>query len=183
MLSPLEVPDVFAGAECAAIVALAEEKLFQDAGLVRGRKHDNIRRARIAWLDDKNGGDWALARVVDAVIAANRRHFDFDLKTFDEKMQVAWYGADAQGHFDWHVDIGDGALAAKRKLTIVVQLSAAETYEGGVLEINAEGRPQPAPRGLGSAILFPSFAPHRVTPITRGARYSLTTWVHGPPFR
>ena len=126
---------------------------------------------------------WVFEKLVAAAIDANRRHFQFDLEGFLEKMQVAWYDAAAGGHFDWHVDIGDGRLAAKRKLTLVAQLSAPESYAGAELEINADGRPMAATRALGAAVLFPSFAPHRVTPTAQGARYSLTTWIHGPAFR
>lgn len=98
-------------------------------------------------------------------------------------MQVAWYGADSAGHFDWHADIGDGPLARRRKLTIVAQLSDPADYDGGALELNPAGRPVEAPRGFGDAVLFPSFVLHRVAPVTRGARYSLTLWAHGAPFR
>jgi PKHD-type hydroxylase len=31
--------------------------------------------------------------------------------------------------------------------------------------------------------LFPSFVLHRVTPVTKGTRYSLVAWVSGPPFK
>ena len=34
----------------------------------------------------------------------------------------------------------------------------------------------------GSIIVFPAFMEHRVTPVTRGTRYSLVTWFVGPPF-
>ncbi|HET7413774.1 MAG TPA: 2OG-Fe(II) oxygenase, partial [Pararhizobium sp.] len=93
------------------------------------------------------------------------------------------YGAEAGGHFDWHSDIGDGLLAARRKLTIVVQLSDPADYQGGLLQTNADGHVNDATAARGSAIVFPSFVLHRVTSVTAGARYSLTTWVHGPAFR
>jgi PKHD-type hydroxylase len=31
--------------------------------------------------------------------------------------------------------------------------------------------------------LFPSWSLHRVTPVTKGTRYSLVAWVSGPRFR
>jgi PKHD-type hydroxylase len=150
---------------------------------VRGARDTDIRRARLRWLDEAGDAAWAMTRVVDGVIEANRTHFGFDLTEFAEKMQIAWYSAVGSGHFDWHVDVGDGPLAAKRKLTLVVQMSAPEGYEGGALEINADGHGREASRAHGSATLFPSFMPHRVTPVTAGERYSLTTWIHGPAFR
>ena len=43
-------------------------------------------------------------------------------------------------------------------------------------------RPNPE-RTRGAMALFPSFLPHRVTPVTRGVRYSLVGWVCGKPWR
>ncbi|WP_416897977.1 MAG: 2OG-Fe(II) oxygenase [Minwuia sp.] len=183
MLTPLEIDDVFDLQECGEIIRVVESRLFADAGLVRGEMNDNIRRARIAWLDSEGESVWIFDRLVDTVIAANREHFGFDLTEFAEKAQVAWYDAGQGGHFDWHVDMGDGQFAARRKLTLVVQLSADESYEGGNLELNADGQTRTVSRKLGTATLFPSFTPHRVTPMTRHSRYSMTTWVHGPAFR
>lgn len=53
------------------------------------------------------------------------RGLGFDLTDFLESPQVARYGAEGEGHFDWHSDIGAGQVAAKRKLTIVVQFVGA----------------------------------------------------------
>ena len=78
--------------------------------------------------------------------------------------------------------MGGGPLAARRKLTIVAQLTRSEEYEGGELQLNPAGQPFTASRGIGDAILFASFVLHRVTPVTSGLRHSLTCWVHGPEF-
>lgn len=96
---------------------------------------------------------------------------------------MARYGGERQGHFTWHSDIGEGALAARRKLTMVVQLSDPGDYTGGALELQPDANIRAADRAKGSAVLFPSFVLHRVTPVIDGARYSLSTWVHGPAFR
>jgi PKHD-type hydroxylase len=179
----IDCPGLFDARECGRIVALGSGAGFSDAGLVGGVREDGIRRARLAWLDESAGADWVLDRLMGTVREVNRTHFGFDLTEFAERMQLAWYGADAGGHFDWHVDIGDGPLARRRKLTVVVQLSDPADYEGGVLETNADARLRAADRSQGGATLFPGFVLHRVTPVTRGERHSLTTWVHGPPFR
>ena len=183
MLTALDLPDVFSPAECDRIVAVAEAAPFGDAGLVRGERLDNIRKARVTWLEETRENEWIADRLTGTVISANRTHFGFDLTEFSERAQIAWYDAGAGGHFDWHVDIGDGPLAQRRKLTLVIQLSEDGDYEGGDLELNASGSPARSNRARGSATLFAAFTPHRVAPVIKGARYSLTTWVHGPDFR
>lgn len=182
MFAPVTYPGAFSPVECDQILDLARYGEFADGGLVQ-RQHDTgIRRARIHWLDDDAGG-WVLQRLMQVVAEINREVYAFDLTEFAERMQVAHYPAESAGHFDWHSDIGDGQLAAKRKLTMVVQLSPSETYKGGDLEVSPDTTLRSADRDQGSATLFPSFVLHRVTPVTLGDRYSLTTWVHGPAFR
>lgn len=183
MLSAYAVPEAFLPAECDAIIALSHEKDLADAGLVGNRSDHNLRRAELAWLDDRDGGGWVMDRIMALVAEANRTHFDFALTEFGESPQVARYGAEREGHFVWHSDIGEGPLASRRKLTLVVQLSEGADYLGGVLELQADANLRPSDRARGSAVLFPSFVLHRVTPVTKGERYSLTTWVHGPAFR
>lgn len=183
MLTPFTFDRLLDAADCDRVIALASDGAFGEAGLVRGERNADVRRARIAWFDEAGAAGWLFDRLLDAFAAANRAQFGFDLEGFDERMQVAWYGAAMAGHFDWHVDLGDGKLAQKRKLTLVAQLSDGESYDGGDLEINADGRPRPALRARGAAVLFPAFTPHRVTPVTMGERYSLTLWAHGPALR
>ncbi|PZX12605.1 2OG-Fe(II) oxygenase [Celeribacter halophilus] len=183
MLSVYTLPEAFSPAECDAIILLAREEKLADAGLVRNRSDHNLRRADLAWLDERAGGGWIMERIMKLVAEANRECFDFALTEFGESPQVARYGAEREGHFTWHSDIGEGALASRRKLTMVVQLSDGNDYEGGMLELQPDANIRQADRAKGSAVLFPSFVLHRVTPVTAGERYSLSTWVHGQAFR
>lgn len=183
LLRPFAIPDAFSGEECDRIVEIARNGLLKEAGLVRGVRDSGLRRAELAWLDEREGADWVEARLVDLVAAANRAHFGFALEDFAESAQVARYGAEREGHFAWHSDIGDGPVARRRKLTLVVQLSDPALYDGGALEVWPDGTARTAARDKGAAILFPSFMLHRVTSVTRGERHSLTIWAHGPEFR
>jgi PKHD-type hydroxylase len=182
-MRPHALPDAFTAAECDCIVALAEASGLRPGGLVGGVANRDIRRAEIAWLDDAAGAGWVMERLVRLVAAANRAAFGFDLEEFGESPQVARYGAEAAGHFAWHSDIGEGALARRRKVTLVVQLSDPGAYEGGGLELMPDGQVVAAARDRGAAVAFPSFVLHRVAPVSRGTRHSLTVWAHGPAFR
>jgi PKHD-type hydroxylase len=55
-------------------------------------------------------------------------------------------------------------------------------YEGGQLELRHPDVPQNFTKA-GDALLFNSGLEHRVTPVTKGTRYSLTCWAHGPNWR
>ncbi len=183
MLSAHSIPDAFTPAECLRIVEIAHQSALQQAALLGQVENHNIRRAEIAWLDEREGAGWVMDRIIQAVAAANRESFAFDLTDFAESPQVARYGAERQGHFGWHSDIGDGPVARRRKLTMVVQLSDPDSYDGGRLELRPDIGVREAARAQGAATLFPAFVLHQVTPVTRGTRHSLTTWAHGPAFR
>lgn len=183
MLAPLFLPDAFAPEDCDRLIAAARAVQMRDAGLVGQVTAHGIRRADLAWVDDLPGCDWVMDCAMRLVAVVNRDHFGFELTDFGESAQVARYGAERQGHFDWHSDIGSGTWAARRKLTIVVQLSPPEAYQGGTLEIRPDSTVQSAPRARGLATIFPAFQLHRVTPVTEGERFSLTLWSHGPAFR
>ncbi|SDI49040.1 2OG-Fe(II) oxygenase [Lutimaribacter saemankumensis] len=183
MIHVHHVEGAFSPAESNAIVELASTRTSRDAGLVGQTRDHNLRRADLVWLDDVPGTDWVMDRIIDVVRSANRDAFGFELTEFAESPQVARYGAEREGHFDWHADIGDAPLARKRKLTFVAQLSDPQDYDGGVLELMPSAHVMQAPRAQGTATLFASYLLHRVTPVTQGARHSLTIWAHGPAFR
>ena len=178
-----QIPEAFTPLECDRLVGLAHDSGLRAAGLVGQVANSNIRRAEIAWIDDVPGAEWVMDRLIRLVADANRDSFGFDLTEFAESPQVARYGAETQGHFGWHSDIGDGPVARRRKLTLVVQLSDPGQYEGGTLEAMPDSNILAARPAQGTAAVFPSFVLHRVTPVTRGTRHSLTVWAHGPAFR
>ena len=65
-------------------------------------------------------------------------------------------------------------------MTIVLN----SNFEGGDFEMVGEGERGGVPRlEEGSVIVFPSFIEHRVTPVTKGIRYSLVAWFVGQPFK
>jgi len=183
MIAVHGVSDTLSGADCARLLASLADAPTADAGLVRQGRDHNLRRADLIWLDDVEDTDWVITRMIDIVRAANRDVFDFDITEFAESPQVARYGAEREGHFDWHSDVGEGRLAERRKLTIVVQLSDPDSYKGGDLELMPSAGVVTAERAQGTATLFPAFMLHRVTPVTTGERHSLTVWCHGAPFR
>ncbi len=177
------IPASFSVLECERIVAAVEAEQVDDALLIGRNKDHNLRNAEVVWMDKLDGMEWVMDRLITLVRDCNRDQFDFDLREFAESPQVARYDAAKAGHFSWHSDIGDGHLARQRKLTLVLQLSKPDAYQGGKLEVMPSAHIVTANRAQGSVCIFPSFALHQVTPVTHGLRHSLTVWAHGPVFR
>tara|TARA_R110001592_G_scaffold224213_1_gene479786 strand:+ start:2600 stop:3160 length:561 start_codon:yes stop_codon:yes gene_type:complete len=142
----------------------------------------NIRTSEVSFIEDNN----VINTLYSLVQKANNNAFGFDLSGL-ETPQFALYSSKVKGHYDWHTDtqwIND--VMFHRKLTIVVQLSDPHDYEGGVFEIEESGATKKQlfeMKKKGSVIIFPSFLKHRVTPVTKGKRLSLTGWAIGSKFR
>jgi PKHD-type hydroxylase len=70
-----------------------------------------------------------------------------------------------------------------RKLSLTIQLSSPEDYEGGELALYTDKEAQLMLKELGKMIVFPSYVLHEVRPVTKGTRYSLVAWITGKPFK
>jgi PKHD-type hydroxylase len=139
-----------------------------------------IRRSKVRWLDFDPANLWAYQRVAEVVSNINAQHYRFDIVGLGEPMQLARYEADDRGHYDWHQDYG-GVIS--RKLSVTVQLTDPNVYDGGDLEVMATGKTLRPGRDRGMVIVFPAYQLHRITPVAEGVRHSLVAWVSGPAFR
>ena len=94
----------------------------------------------------------------------------------------AVYGEEDSGKYDFHYD-GSRSDIYDIKLTFIINVSL-KPYEGGKFKIfnNDEYEIEKFVKP-GSAILFKSHLNHRVTPVTKGERRSLTSFLCGPKFR
>jgi len=123
--------------------------------------------------------------VIDLVYNVNKEHYGFDLVQ-PELLQYTQYGAHNQGMFSPHQDNINYDITAShtRKLSMSVQLSDGNSYEGGDLVFPENDELDPALlRDKGTAIFFPSYVVHGVNPVTSGVRHSLVSWFIGPPYK
>jgi PKHD-type hydroxylase len=164
--------------ECQAVIELGRDAPEQDATITAGGViHKGTRDSRIHWIECNNKTLWLWNKLASLANMANKNYFCFDLLGFRECAQFTCY--DGEGaHYDWHMDYGIGHMS-QRKLSITIQLTDPSTYEGGDLELFYRSLPVKATKGVGTAVVFPSYTMHRVTPIISGVRESLVIWVSG----
>lgn len=153
----------------------SEEAQLEGGDLV----DETLRKSSVIAVEPGGKEDWIFQRMTARIQQANQ-YYHFNLNGFFEPLQLAEYGEG--DFFDWHLDFGAGA-SSNRKLSLTIQLSNPDDYEGGDLEFQINNNIVKAPRTQGTAIIFPSFIMHRVTEITKGRRRSIVGWVAGPPFR
>ena len=157
---------------------------------------ETIRKAKTRFLS----GDWMYQKINPFLQEANKKgDWNFNVNWF-EPAQITQY---QKGEFyNWHTDEHESPYPADhpnknyrnkiRKISCTLQLSRADTYEGGSLDLTLpacrEGQvglkkiKLNKPMDIGTLIFFPSFVTHQVNPITRGTRHALVLWGLGPPY-
>jgi len=160
-------------------------------GLGEGNRSDlELRSTELAFIPKQPMYRWVYEVIQQCINTGNNTYWNFRL-TAIEPLQ---YGVYRPGQFyGWHADqhplpYESGAhKGLTRKLSVSVQLSDGDEYEGGEFEFRDPGEDNKVEtidglRARGSVVIFPSFVLHRVTPVTAGVRRSLVGWVLGPPF-
>lgn len=158
---------------------------------VEANDPNGVRSSMVKWIPQDGNWNWLYNKMLAWAKEANDTVWKFDLISAPENIQYTEYYAHENGHYDWHQDIGPGALPSRRKVSITVQLSDSDEYVGGDLQITSGGTDSETgglsastcPRGRGVAVLFPSYMMHRVSPVKEGTRRSLVLWVGGAHYK
>ena len=127
-----------------------------------------------------------MRQIVEQINADN---FMYDLHPGFDNHTIQYGVYKPSGHYTWHKDADLFAAENKpdltlRKLSVTVQLSEPDDYEGGELQLQGpDGDLYTCPKERGTIIVFDSRTLHRVRPIKSGVRKSLVGWVNGPRWR
>ena len=138
----------------------------------------DVRISSIRWISSPEIKDllWSYVR------RANYDAFNVDVDNNCE-VQYTEYHASSGGHYDWHQDVHwNGQADSDRKISVTVQLSDADKYQGGNFEFD-ELKTNADFRSKGTVLVFPSYIRHRVLPVSSGVRQSLVAWFKGPRWK
>lgn len=120
------------------------------------------------------------------VTSFNSLHYCYEVSGINQIEMLRYVSG---GKYEVHRDTGDYVEYVKRKFTVIVQLSDDRDYEGCELVVPMIDEDQMTPedvyarRQKGTVIIFPSYLPHFITPLTRGQRTSIVSWATGPGVR
>ena len=178
---------IFTPRQCQMIIQEGRSQPRKDAEVganARGVKGGTIdtktRTSHISWIPFKKMND--MYKDIEKIMKqTNGNHFGFDGMQITELAQYTEYPEG--GFYDWHVDndVNMQHEPPVRKISMTCLLSPENEFEGGDLELQAEGKVAKIKQG--HAIFFASFIRHRVTPVIRGNRKSLVMWFGGTPFK
>ena len=177
---------IFTPEQCRDIINAGRAEPKQDAqvgnkeGIKGGVIDTKTRTSHISWIPFKTMQPM-YKKIEQIMKATNGNHFGFDGMQITEMAQYTEYPEG--GFYEWHVDndVNFQHEPPVRKISMTCLLSPESEFEGGDLELIAEGKI--AKLKQGHAIFFASFIRHRVKPVTRGRRQSLVMWFGGTPFK
>ena len=180
------ITPIFTPKQCQMIINAGRSEPRKDAqvgnheGIKGGVLNTKTRTSHISWIPFKKMPE--MYKDIEHVMkTTNGNHFGFDGMQLTEFAQYTEYPEG--GFYDWHVDndINCQHEPPVRKISMTCLLSHESEFEGGDLELMAEGKVAKIKQG--HAIFFASFIRHRVTPVIRGTRKSLVMWFGGTPFK
>ena len=180
--------------ECQAIIdsACRRSPELGTVGLTSSEINKEIRHGEVIFLQRSDPEFHQVFQVLDyCVDEANDEWFGVNYNRHGARsLQFSIYRADAEGgghYYDAHQDASlvSGDRPTQRKLSVVVQLSDPEAYDGGDFHMHHVSSYPPADiiRKRGTVLIFPSLIMHGVSAVTRGTRYSLVGWYPGPRWR
>jgi PKHD-type hydroxylase len=174
----LALSERLSDADCDAIIELGAEYTLSEPTVVGDER---LLRHRVGDVHKvpRDGRSASLYELLwNAAVVANAAFYRLRISGISREIQYVEYAA-GKGHFHWHNDYSHERETTPRKLTVIVQLSHADDYRGGDLQV-FDVEPEALPRERGTIIILPSFSVHRVTPVTRGVRRVIVGWIAGP---
>ena len=165
---------------CDHIISLAKD-IPPEKGVVGGigddpgRLEHKQRDSDVRWITDNF--------IVNALLGfgnqANHSSWGMNIDTISS---IQFTDYTKEQHYDWHMDTYERG-PDMRKVSIIVQLTDSDDYEGGDFQFRHYGgqvEEVPILRQRGTVLVFPSWLEHRVTPVTKGKRQTLVAWMSGP---
>ena len=144
------------------------------------------RQSIVRWFANNEEIDWLFKKIINSIRKTNHENFDYILKYFEDlqfteynEVQKSFYGK----HYDCDKNDDIYNYIDIRKLSFSIQLSDPKDYEGGELILYDDKSKKIMPKEKGTIIFFSSDFLHEVTPVLKGTRYSIVSWVRGPNLR
>jgi len=145
-----------------------------------GDHMDDTRKTQVRWIEDEGDVGGSIHNRIRQIAYQANQHFKLKL-TVMPPLQFTEYLKPGD-HYAYHHDIEwNDQNDRQRKMSIVVQLTEPEDYEGG--EFSFKFQEQPPAEALmkrGTVLTFISYHEHMVSAIESGERTSLVGWFEGP---
>lgn len=169
--------ELFNSDQCKEILDSCIEELWLRSTVVGSSELHSSRRQKLR-------GDvqaFPFLNIRDVTKAANSAVYNFDLLGIIDQDYPQVFKYSEEDFYNWHIDLNP--LAPSRKLTFIINLTDSDSYEGGNIEFLNTDTSSVNISEHGSCLVFPSFTPYRITPVTKGTKYIIIGHVHGTIFK
>ena len=168
------VPKAFTKKQCESIISYHSVWPQSQGAIYQDNKINPTIRQCQTYVPKENTPDWITSEISKIIYRENEKFFNFIL---GGSLELVLLRYDLGGHYETHIDIGTmESIISKRKISFSLFLN--DSYEGGTLKFIGLSEPKSNPE-TGDMILFPSYLPHKVEPVTSGVRWVLVGWYSG----
>tara|TARA_R100001480_G_scaffold39017_1_gene51849 strand:+ start:1246 stop:1782 length:537 start_codon:yes stop_codon:yes gene_type:complete len=173
------LPNAISDEDINKIISL-KKKYPMEIGETQGGNTE-LRRAKVIYFNPDD--ELWVFNILGTIGEWANKLYNFDIERVETAQYAEYYDSN-RGTYDWHIDSYPwGTVELQRKISIAIQLSDSNDYEGGDFILDVEPKSNFDIRKKGTAIIFPSYLRHTVKPVTKGERKSLVSWIQGVEFR
>lgn len=168
---------LFSTQQCEDILKNAIEELWLPTRVVGDEKLHSAHRQKVR--GDVTGFPFMEIRSVTK--KANDEIYDFSLLGIIDQDFPQLFKYSENEYYNWHIDLN--VMIPSRKITFVINLSDSTDYTGGEIEFLNIDTTGVEISEQGSCLIFPSYIPYKIAPVTHGNKYILVGHVHGALFK
>lgn len=169
--------DLFSTEDCKDILSTCVEELWLQSTVIGD---SNLHQSKRQKLRGDTAG-FPFLNIREVTKGANDEIYDFSLLGIIDQDFPQVFKYSEGDYYKMHLELNP--MAPSRKITFIINLNDPNEYEGGDIEflnINADSS---LLKEQGSCLIFPSYIPYSITPITKGNKYVLVGHIHGALFK
>lgn len=168
---------LFTKEQCEEILSSAIDELWLPTKVIGDNKLHAARRQKIR--GEVAGFPFMDIRTITK--KANDEIYDFNLLGIIDQDFPQMFKYSEKEYYDWHIDLN--VMMPSRKITFIINLSDPKDYTGGEIEFLNIDTSEANIDEQGSCLIFPSYIPYRIKPVTSGNKHILVGHVHGALFK
>lgn len=168
--------DIFSKEECEDIIKSCIEELWMPVKPIGDSDIHHSSRQKLK--GDTEG--FPFEPIKSITKKANNEIYDFKLLGIIDQDYPQVFKYKEDDYQDWHLDITP--MSPTRKITFIIILDDENDKKGGTVEfLNTSMDSEILKQG--NILIFPSFLPYRITPVTEGEAHFVIGHIHGSLFR
>ena len=169
--------EIFSKEECEQVMANCIDELWLPSTVVGDTEFHRSRRQKLRGEVD----GFPFLNIRDVTKLANSEIYDFSLMGIIDQDYPQVFKYSEKDFYKMHMDLNP--MAPSRKLTFIINLSDPAAYEGGTIEFLNIKVDSKLTVEQGSCLVFPSYIPYEITPVTSGVKNVIIGHVHGAVFK